>query len=38
MSEYNAPFESIMEIEKRSLMVNSSNSKKYALEQLYINN
>ena len=37
MSEYNAPFDSVMEIEKRSLMVNSENSKKYALEQLYIN-
>ena len=37
MSEYNAPFDSVMEIEKRSLIVNSENSKKYALEQLYIN-
>jgi site-specific DNA-adenine methylase len=37
MSEYNAPFESVLEIEKRSLLVNSNNSKKYALEQLYIN-
>ena len=37
MSEYNAPFESVMEIEKRSLMKNSNNSKKYAIEQLYIN-
>ena len=37
MSEYNAPFESVMEIEKRSLMENSNSSKKYAIEQLYIN-
>jgi site-specific DNA-adenine methylase len=37
MSEYNAPFESVLEIEKRSLLDNSNNSKKYALEQLYIN-
>jgi len=38
MSEYNAPFESVMEIEKRSLLNNSDYAKKYALEQLYINN
>ena len=37
MSEYNTPFESVMEIKKRSLLDNSNNSKKYALEQLYIN-
>lgn len=37
MSEYDAPFKSVMEIEKRSLMNNSKNSKKYTIEHLYIN-
>ena len=37
MSEYNAPFESVMEIEKLSLLDNSQEKTKVALEKLYIN-
>ena len=37
MSEYNAPFKSIMEIEKLSLMNNTKAIKKVAFEKLFIN-
>ena len=38
MSEYNAPFESVLEIRKESLMNNSNlNERKYVIEKLYWN-
>ena len=37
MSEYNAPFKSILEIEKLKLMNNSQAKKSIAIEKLYIN-
>ena len=37
MSEYKAPFKSILEIKKTQLMHNSKEKRAYALEQLYIN-
>jgi hypothetical protein len=39
MSEYNAPFESVLEIHKVKLMKNAGIDKRsYALEKLYYNN
>lgn len=37
MSEYKAPFKSILKIKKAQLLDNTKEKKTYALEQLYIN-
>lgn len=37
MSEYNAPFKSILEIKKESLLDNSADKRKFVIEKLFWN-